>query len=64
MIDAMKRGDEVITTGGIYGKVAGVTDKVVTVEIAPKVKVRVAKAQITGITSKGSEEEKGKESKS
>jgi preprotein translocase subunit YajC len=61
MIDAMKRGDEVITSGGIYGKVAGVTDKVVTIEIAPKVKIRVAKAQISGITSKGTEDEKSKE---
>jgi preprotein translocase subunit YajC len=61
MLDAIKRGDEVITTGGIYGKVAGVTDKVITVEIAPKVKVRVARSQVSGVTSKSGDEGKGKD---
>jgi preprotein translocase subunit YajC len=61
MLEAMKRGDEVITSGGIYGRVTAVTDKVVTMEIAPKIRIRVAKAQVTGITSPGGEEDKGKD---
>jgi preprotein translocase subunit YajC len=46
--DQLKKGDEVVTGGGIVGKVALVAGDVVTVEIANNVKVRVLKAQITG----------------
>lgn len=46
--DQLKKGDEVVTGGGIVGKVAMVAGDVVTVEIASNVKVRVLKAQITG----------------
>ncbi len=44
--NAIARGDKVITTGGIYGKVVDVTDNVVTVEIANDVKIRVDKSAI------------------
>lgn len=40
---AISKGDKVITTGGIYGKVLDVTDNIVTIEIANDVKVRVDK---------------------
>ena len=40
---AISKGDKVITTGGIYGKVIEVADNVVTIEIANDVKVRVDK---------------------
>ena len=46
--DQLKKGDEVVTGGGIVGRVAVVAGDVVTVEIANNVKVRVLKAQITG----------------
>ena len=41
--NAIAKGDKVITTGGIYGKVVDVTDNVVTIEIANDVKIRVDK---------------------
>jgi preprotein translocase subunit YajC len=44
--NAITKGDKVITTGGIYGKVVDVTDNVVTVEIANDVKIRVDKNAI------------------
>ena len=44
--NAIGKGDKVITTGGIYGKVVDVTDNVVTVEIANDVKIRVDKNAI------------------
>ena len=44
--NAITRGDKVITTGGIYGKVVEVSDNVVTVEIANDVKIRVDKNAI------------------
>jgi len=44
--NAITRGDKVITTGGIYGKVVEVTDNVITIEIANDVKIRVDKNAI------------------
>ncbi|WP_439185207.1 preprotein translocase subunit YajC [Carboxylicivirga taeanensis] len=44
--EALKKGDKVITTGGIYGKVAEVKDQFITVEIADGVKVKMDKSAI------------------
>jgi len=64
MLEAMKRGDEVMTTGGILGTITGLTDKVVTVEISPKVRIRVAKAHVTEVVTKtGADEGSEKKSK-
>ena len=47
-LNSLKKGDEVITSGGIYGKVTGITDNVVTLEIADKVRIKIQKANIAG----------------
>jgi preprotein translocase subunit YajC len=52
MLDAIQKGDEVITSGGIYGTVAGIADNVVTLEVANNVKIKVAKNQISSTTKK------------
>lgn len=57
MIGNMKHGDMVITTGGLYGKVINITDNVVTLEIADKVRVRVLKSHIGAVAEKSSEKE-------
>jgi preprotein translocase subunit YajC len=44
--NAIAKGDKVVTTGGIYGKVVDVTDNVTTIEIANDVKIRVDKNAI------------------
>lgn len=44
--NAISKGDKVITTGGIYGKVIEVSDNVITIEIANDVKIRVDKNAI------------------
>ncbi len=44
--EALKKGDKVISTGGIYGKVAEVKDAHVVVEIADNVKVKMDKSAI------------------
>ncbi len=44
--NAISKGDKVITTGGIYGKVVEVNDNVITIEIANDVKIRVDKGAI------------------
>lgn len=56
LIANLKHGDTVETTGGIQGKVAALTEAVVTVEIAPNVKIKVNRAHITGIVQKPAEE--------
>jgi len=48
MLTDLKRDDMVITSGGIHGKITGITDTIVTVEIAPGVKIKVTKNQIAG----------------
>jgi preprotein translocase subunit YajC len=43
---SLSRGDEVVTASGIIGKVAGLTDRVVTLEVAPGTEIRVLRSQI------------------
>lgn len=50
MIKAIEKGDNVVTTGGLHGKVIGVTDDVLTLDIGgvkgERIKVKVARARI------------------
>ena len=46
LLAALKAGDNVVTSGGIIGKVSSVADGYVTVEVAPNVKLRVEKTHI------------------
>jgi preprotein translocase subunit YajC len=57
MLDSLQRGDVVVTTGGIQGKITGLTETVATVEIADKVRVKVQRGYIAGVVSKGEPEE-------
>lgn len=52
MVEALKKGDQVITQGGIIGKVAAVRDNEVEVEIASGVKIRVVRSTISNVVSK------------
>ena len=52
-INAVKKGDSVVTAGGILGKVTKVEDRFVELEIAPSVKVRVVKATLSEVTGTG-----------
>lgn len=51
MIDNLKRNDEVVTAGGLYGKVIELNEKIVTLEIAPNVRVRVDRPRIESVTT-------------
>jgi len=48
LIDSLKIGDQVVTAGGIHGKVAALQDTIVTVEVATGVKIRVNRSSIVG----------------
>jgi preprotein translocase subunit YajC len=54
MIEALKRGDEVVTSSGMIGRVANIADDVVTVEVAPEVKIRFQKSAIASVKKSGS----------
>jgi preprotein translocase subunit YajC len=48
MIAALKKGDRVITTGGIFGTVATVEDNALMIKVSENTKIRVAKSAIAG----------------
>ncbi len=52
MISELKAGDRVVTNGGLYGTITGVTDKVVHLKIADQVRVEVSKSAIAGLQEK------------
>ncbi|QDK39752.1 preprotein translocase subunit YajC [Bdellovibrio sp. NC01] len=54
----LKRGDEVITASGILGRIEGITDQFVTVEIADGVKVKMLRTQIATTQKAATAEEK------
>jgi preprotein translocase subunit YajC len=56
MLSALKSGDKVITTGGLYGTIVGLEDEAVQLRIAEQVKVKVARSAISGVQSEGKEE--------
>ncbi len=47
MIASLKKGDRVVTAGGIIGTVVGVADDTITLQIADGVKIKVAKSYIS-----------------
>ena len=49
VLEKLKKGDRVITSGGLYGRITGITDTVVTLEISEKVRVKVGRANIAGL---------------
>jgi len=49
LIDELKKGDKVITAGGLYGTVADVSEKILKLDIANGVRVKVKRDTITGL---------------
>ncbi len=48
MLDNLKAGDKVVTSGGLYGTVVSVTDEIIKLRIASNIQVDVARNAITG----------------
>lgn len=53
MIGALGRGDEVVTSGGLLGRIEELSDQFVTLEIADGIRVKVNKQHITAVLPKG-----------
>ncbi|MBI4619962.1 MAG: preprotein translocase subunit YajC [Desulfobacterales bacterium] len=45
----LRKGDTVVTSGGIHGRITGLTDTIATLEIADKVRIKVSRGQIAGL---------------
>ena len=55
MLAALKTGDKVITSGGIYGTVVGLEDEAVQLRIAEQVRIKVLRSAIAGLQSEPKE---------
>jgi preprotein translocase subunit YajC len=53
MIAALAKGDEVVTNGGIAGRVDEVGESFLTIEVAPNVKVKLQKGAVSQVLPKG-----------
>lgn len=51
MLEALKRGDRVLTSGGLYGVIAAVKGKVLEVKLSEELKVMVAKSAVTEVVA-------------
>ncbi len=49
LLDGLKAGDEVVTTGGIIGKIRSVAESFVTIEVANNTAIKVLKQNVTGL---------------
>lgn len=49
LLEKIQYGDEVVTNAGIFGKVTGITDKVLTVEIADGVRIKMLRSQVASV---------------
>lgn len=47
-LNSLKKDDMVVTTGGIHGKITGIADNIITLEIAPNVRIKVSRSGIAG----------------
>jgi len=51
MLGSLKKGDEIVTSGGIYGTVAAVEDRVVHLKISDQVKIKLEKGAVAALVS-------------
>ena len=56
MINALKNGDKVVTSGGLFGTIVGLEGDSVQLRIADQVKVKVLRSAVTGLQPDGKEE--------
>ena len=62
-ISNLKKGDRIITSGGIHGRITGVTDTTLTVEISDKVRVKLSRASVSALIQPSSDNQDEKQEK-
>lgn len=58
MIESLKKGDRIVTSGGLHGRITGISDTTLTIEIADKVRVKLNRGNVAGIAQQGSPAQK------
>jgi preprotein translocase subunit YajC len=56
MLGNLNRGDMIMTTGGLHGKITGLTEQIATMEVSDKVRVKVERTHIAAVTQKAAVE--------
>ncbi len=63
MIENLRTGDRIITNGGLHGRITGISETTLTVEIAEKVRVKVNRASVSGLMQTGTPQAPAKKDK-
>jgi preprotein translocase subunit YajC len=53
MITALRKGDRIMTTGGIYGTISGIKENIIVLKIAENVKIEILKNSVASLVEKG-----------
>ena len=61
MVDSLRKGDKVVTNGGIFGTIVKVGDDRITLEIASKVQIQIERQQVARMDKKIAESKEDKE---
>jgi len=61
LLGAIKKGDKIVTAGGLYGTIAGLDEKTVLIQVADNVKMKFDRSAVASVVSEGSGD--GKEQK-
>ena len=60
MVANLKKGDRVVTSGGIHGRITGMDEVTLTVEIADKVRVKVARSNVSALAQAAAQSQPAK----
>jgi preprotein translocase subunit YajC len=55
MLGQLKKGDEVVTTGGLIGRISGIKDDEVTLQVQEGVRLRILRSAVSGLQKQGGE---------
>jgi preprotein translocase subunit YajC len=54
-LSTLKKGDQIVSSGGLHGVITGMSDDVITMEIAPKVRVKISRGSVAGLLKRSQE---------
>lgn len=63
LLNNLNKGDRIVTGGGIHGRITGLSDATLTVEIADKVRVKINRASVAAVIQQGQQPPAPKENK-
>ncbi len=63
MLSNLRKGDRIVTSGGIHGRITGMDEHTLTVQIAEKVRVKVSRGNVSGLLTSASQAQPPKKDK-